>query len=230
MQVLVAPGGHTRVQHQSAHLGQCAEPAFQRVKPALSSCQTKSVWHELGVGPGRLHHLRHSWQRAGGRWPAEHSPAAREPHRGSHLVQRHRQPVRRLLERRGRCRTLIAFANDRDDPTQALIASPNLHYLTAVPGTPAGLGLFTDGVLTQNATTFTSATAAFTQADVGRLIRFVENVAATTPAARSTSTRCRCLCGTATACQLRSSDGDGPSRLPPEQQDKRQQEVDVPLE
>ncbi|WP_068151808.1 hypothetical protein [Rhodococcoides corynebacterioides] len=73
---------------------------------------------------------------------------------------------------------MTAFANDRDDPTQALIASPNLHYLTAVPGAPAGRGLFTDGALTQNSTTFTSATAAFTQADVGRLIRFVNNFAA----------------------------------------------------
>lgn len=60
---------------------------------------------------------------------------------------------------------------DRANPSVPMVASQNHHWQIAVPGGQPARGPYSDGVLTQNSTTFTSATANFTSKDVGRILR-----------------------------------------------------------
>ena len=64
------------------------------------------------------------------------------------------------------------YVIDRANPTVPLVAASNYHALMPVPGGLPGRGIFTDGALTGGSPTLTSATAAFTSSDVGKLIRF----------------------------------------------------------
>lgn len=68
--------------------------------------------------------------------------------------------------------SVTVWVADRSTPFTPLVASSNHHRNIAVPGGGGGRGPFSDGVLTGSSATFTSATAAFTSADVGRFVRF----------------------------------------------------------